>query len=296
MVDDIAAGKTAGVFEGRPRAKAVVTGGSGTAARVVELLGGIFTWAEGRGHVKGVNGAPFMNPVRGVERVRGEPKTRILSEEAELKALGHVLDASQRNAEAKARGSAEKRGKSLAPLPPPKDVAVTRLVALSGWRRTEWSSLQWPAIDWTGHCIRLGDTKNGRWNRAVGEPVLRYLKLLAQTRTSDKWVFPNRSDTGSADVKKAVAKLFDAASLPDARSHDLRRTFSTIGDDEGYSEATIGMLIGDAPRGVVMKHYIHKPDPALIAAADRISSRIAAALDNELVGQVVDLAEHRVRG
>ena len=68
MVDDIAAGKTAGVFGGKPRAKAVVTGGAGTAARVVEFLGGIFTWAEGRGYVNGANGAPFMNPVRGVER------------------------------------------------------------------------------------------------------------------------------------------------------------------------------------------------------------------------------------
>ena len=301
MVDDIAAGKTAGVFEGRPRAKAVVTGGTGTAARVVELLGGIFTWAEGRGHVNGLNGAPFMNPVRGVERVRGEPKTRILNEEAELKALGRVLDAAQADAEAKARRPAEKRlGNSLdpaMPLPPPAAVAVTRLVALTGWRRTECSGLLWAAIDWNGHCVRLGDTKNGRWNRAVGEPVLRFLQLLAKTKTSDKWVFPNRSSTGSADVKKAVAKLFDAAGLADARSHDLRRTFSTIGDDEGYSEATIGMLIGDAPRGVVMKHYIHKPDPALIAAADRVSNRIAAALDNEPVADVVvDLAERRVRG
>jgi hypothetical protein len=34
----------------------------------------------------------------------------------------------------------------------------------------------------------------------------------------------------------------------------------------------------------VRKHYIHKPDEALIAAADRISTRIAAALDGNLFG------------
>jgi hypothetical protein len=40
MTDAIAAGGTAGTYAGRPRGKAVVTGGAGTAARVVELLGG----------------------------------------------------------------------------------------------------------------------------------------------------------------------------------------------------------------------------------------------------------------
>jgi integrase len=119
------------------------------------------------------------------------------------------------------------------------------------------------------------------WTRAVGEPVLEFLTLLAQARTSNKWVFPNRKGIGGADVKKKIANLFDAAGLTDARSDDLRRTFSTIGDGEGYSEATIGMLIGDSPRGVVRKHYIHKPDEALIAAANRISKRIAAALDGK---------------
>jgi hypothetical protein len=142
----------------------------------------------------------------------------------------------------------------------------------------------WPEIDCTGHCIRR-DTKNGIWTRPVGQPVREYLKLLAQTRTSNTWVFPNRNGAGGAGVKKKAANLFDAAGLTDARSRDLRRTFSTIADDEGYSEATIGMLIGDSPRGIVRKHYIQKPDQALIAAADRISSRIAAALDGKPVSE-----------
>jgi Arm domain-containing DNA-binding protein len=39
MADQIAEGRTRGVHKGKPRGKAVVTGGSGTAARTVELLG-----------------------------------------------------------------------------------------------------------------------------------------------------------------------------------------------------------------------------------------------------------------
>jgi integrase len=251
-----------------------------------------------------MNGAPFVNPVRGVETVRGEPRTRVLTEEAELGALGCVLAERQGDADSEARKRAEKRHQAIDPakqVPVLAEIAVARLVALSGWRRGEWSTVQWPEIDWAGHCVRR-DTKNGMWTRAVGEPVLEYLKLLAQTRTSSKWVFPNRNGTGGADVKKKIANLFDAAGLTDARSHDLRRTFSTIADDEDYSEATIGMLIGDAPRGIVRKHYIHKPDQALIAAADRISKRIAAALDGKPVAKIdqppaefIDLHQHEGR-
>ncbi len=45
MADAIAQGKTAGVFAGKARGRAVVTGGPVAAARVVGLLGGIFSWA-----------------------------------------------------------------------------------------------------------------------------------------------------------------------------------------------------------------------------------------------------------
>ena len=79
-------------------------------------------------------------------------------------------------------------------------------------------------------------------------------------------------------MKASIAELFDAAGLKDARSHDLRRTFGSIAADEGYSDATIGELLGHSRRGVTQRHYIRRPDAALIAAADRISAHIAAAL------------------
>ena len=111
MADAVAQGKTAGTFKAKPRVqaiaangspdatitidpnvkprgRAVVTGGAGTAARVVELLGGIYSWAEKRELVAG------PNPAHGVETARGEAKDRVLSGD-ELRALGNALDENQ---------------------------------------------------------------------------------------------------------------------------------------------------------------------------------------------------------
>jgi integrase len=259
MADGIAKGKTAGIFKGKPRGRAVVTGGAGTAARVVELLGGIYSWAEKRELV------PGPNPVHGVETARGEPKDRVLSA-AELQALGTVIDASEAVMAA----------------------AAVKLIALTGLRREEASGLRWSEIDLTGCYLRLETTKTGRSTRPIGKPACDVLQSLP--RLSDQWVFPNRSGTGRAELKASIAELFDAAGLTDARSHDLRRTFGSIAADEGYGDATIAELLGHSRRGVTQRHYIRRPDSALIAAADRVSRRIAKAMGTpDKVAEVVPL-------
>jgi hypothetical protein len=111
MADDIARGKTAGTFAGKPRGRAVVTGGRSTAARVVELLGGIFTWAEKRDLVRG------PNPIRGVEKAKADPKDRVLTSD-ELSALGAAI----------------RQAEDAAATTPS---AALRLIALTGLRREE---------------------------------------------------------------------------------------------------------------------------------------------------------------
>lgn len=272
MADAIAQGKTAGTFKGKPREKAVaaegapgssialdpnvkprgravVTGGTGTAARVVELMGGIYSWAEKRELVAG------PNPAHGVETARGEAKDRVLSGD-ELRALGKMLD------------------ENAAKLPMP--VAAIRLIALTGLRREEGCALRWGEIDFPGSCLRLEATKTGRSTRPIGKAARDLLQSVP--RLSDEWVFPNRTGSGRAELKASIAGLFDAAGLRDARSHDLRRTFGSIAADEGYGDATIAELLGHSRRGVTQRHYIRRPDAALVAAADRVSARIARAM------------------
>ncbi len=259
MADAIAAGKTAGTFKTKARGKAVVEGGTGTAARVVELLGGIWTWAEKRGLASGAN------PARGVQKIKGDAKDRVLSAD-ELAALGKAM----RDNEARI----------------PAAVAALRLIALTGLRREEACGLRWSEIDKASSCLRLEATKTGRSMRPVGKGAFDGLDAIANKLEDDKktkgtFVFPNANGKASADLKKAIAALFDAADLKDARAHDLRRTFGSIAADEGYGDASIGELLGHARRGVTERHYIRRADAALIAAADRVSQRISKALTEQ---------------
>jgi integrase len=109
----------------------------------------------------------------------------------------------------------------------------------------------------------------------------------------DTWVFPNRKGTARAELEKTIAALFDASGLTDARAHDLRRTFASVAANEGYGDGTIAELLGHARLGVTERHYVRRPDTALVSAASRVSAWIAATLDGQLAtGEVVGL--HRV--
>ena len=257
MADAIAAGKTAGEIVTKARGVARVEGGAATAARTVELLGGIWTWAERRGLVSG------PNPARGVEKHRGEAKDRTLNPD-ELARLGAAL-------------------REQEPLHPMATAAV-RLIALTGLRREEACGLRWREIDFATSCLRLRRPRRAAACARSAGPRVNLLETLP--RNESEYRFPNRDGTGSADLKKRIAGLFDAAGLADARAHDLRRTFASVAADEGYCDATTGELLGHARRGVTSRHYIRRPDAALVAAADIVADRIARAMDGN-TGEVV---------
>jgi integrase len=268
MADAISAGKTAGTFKASGRGTAHVAGGTGTAARVVELLGGVWTWAEKRAFVSG------PNPASGVETHRGEARDRVLSK-VELASLGKALRDYEGGS--KSMGSAQMA------------CAAIRLSALTGLRRQETVGLQCREIDFDGSFLRLSETKTGRSTRPIGKAAVEHLRAIPGLH--DEWLFPNRNGTGSADLKKPIAALFDAAGLRDARAHDLRRTFASVAAELGYGDATIAELLGHARRGVTERHYVRRPDAVLIEAATHTAEIIRAALDGQKNADIIELRQ-----
>lgn len=263
MVDAVASGVTAGEFKGKARGKAVVRGGNGTAARVAELLGGILTWAEKRGFVKGINA------VRGVETVRGAPKDRVLAD-SEFAALGAV---------------------TAFQFDRPMAAQALKLIALTGLRRQEAVGLRWSEIDLGGSCLRLETTKTGRSVRPIGLAAVRLLSSLP--RTSDVFVFPSKTGEKCADLKKACAALFDAAELKGVRSQALRRSFASTAANLGLSDATIAELIGHARRSVTARHYVRRPDRVLIEAATAVARCVERLMAGEMAAVVPFPGENR---
>lgn len=73
--------------------------------------------------------------------------------------------------------------------------------------------------------------------------------------------------------------FFKAARLENVTCHTLRHTYASYASDLGYSDGTIGGLLGHKNRGVTSR-YVHRPDNALIAAAKEVCGYIKVLMGN----------------
>jgi integrase len=255
FIEDVATGKSATIEKtNKKRGKSVVRGGLGTAARTVGLLGGILTYAVGQGVIE-------TNPAHGVRKPADGVKKRRLSDD-EYRLLGRILR----------ERATEERFKTT--------VQIIRYLALTACRRGEAIHLKASEVDVDGSCLRLVDSKEGASVRPVGLPVL---DLLAPLLSHEDRGFVFK---GTVDQKPLVGfprlwkKLFKNTGLADVTPHVLRHSFSSIANDLGFTEATIGALMGHS-RGTVTGRYIHTVDSLLVMAADTVAGYIQGLLDGK---------------
>jgi integrase len=260
----IAEGETAQrVKLAKKRALSNVRGGKGAASRTVGLLGAIFAYAERKRLIT-------QNPVRGVIRFADGKRERRLSDE-EYAALGRALAA--------------------AAAPPramwPPAIAAANFLALTGWRSGEALSLRWGMLDLARRIARLPDTKTGESIRPLSAAACELLRAQGPG-AADALVFPpSRGDGTMTGFASIFGRIVKAAGLPaDVTPHVLRHSFASLANDLGYSEATIGMLIGHKGTGSTTRGYIHHGD-ALAAAANRIAATIQRKLAGEGTAEVV---------
>ena len=249
MQSDIAAGKTK---RARPKKGRTgdTRGGRGAAARTVGMLATMLERARR-------DGLMDANPARGVQRYADVPRKRYLTTD-DITALGKAIK----------QAVTDGRGRT--------GLAAVRALLLTGCRKSEILSLPWTWFDAENRCIRFEDTKSGPQIRPLGLAAVEFLKQLPH---DGEWMFPADKGGGHfVGVGPIIADLSKAAELERIIPHALRHTFASVAAELGFSELTISGLLGHSARGVTQR-YSHVPDSALLAAADRVSARIAAALD-----------------
>jgi integrase len=263
LQSDIASGKTA-----RPRRKQgrgiSARGGRGVASRTLGMLGAILELAKRRKLIK-------QNSARGVKRFPGGRQRRYLSLD-EITALGAACK------------QAAEAGEGATAL------AAIKFLLLTGLRRTEALALPRTCVDMKAHCIRFYDTKTGPQIRPIGYEAVKLVRELPG-QDGRPWVSPaGRGDGHLVGLPKALDRVCKRAGIKGITPHVLRHSFAATAAGMGYSELTIVGLLGHSVPGITAR-YAHVPDAALLAAADKVSARIAAALDGRLEesGQIVPL-------
>lgn len=251
----VAEGQTAARTKtGKARGLSNLRGGRGVASRSVGLLGAIFSYAV-------EHGMRTDNPVRGVTRFADQTRERRLSED-EYALLGAAL----RNAEA---------GGVWPPA-----IAAIRLLLMTGWRSGEAIGLEWSNVDLARRTARLPATKTGLSVRPLSQIAC---EILAAQPRSKGFVFPPTRGTGRmSGFPKIWARIAELGKLPnDITPHVLRHSFASLAADLGYSEATIGGLIGHKA-STVTSRYMHTADAVLLAGADSVAERTQILLTASL--------------
>jgi integrase len=273
FIRDVSSGKTA-VTQTKDRPRGGVTrGGPAAAARTTEMLGTILERAV-------QDEILAKNPVRGVKRPKIEPRKPPFSFDM-VTAVGKAIVALQKE--------------EISELKKARPATVTamraiRVLLLTGCRRMEALTLQWGDIDFQGHCIRFRDTKTGKQIRPMGRAALDALSAFKphKAETAD-YVFPGQSEAGHfVGLPKAWDRVAVRAEIRNVSLHGLRHWFASGAAEMNYSDLVIGGLLGHAKRGVTGR-YANTPDAALVAAADKVSQRIADALDGKAASKIVSI-------
>ncbi|ESR25177.1 tyrosine-type recombinase/integrase [Lutibaculum baratangense] len=268
FIRDVASGKTAVVEKtDRKRGKAIVEGGTGTAARTAGLLGGILSFAVSEGVI------PF-NPATGVKRPADNRRQRRLTAD-EYKALGKALVAAEADAET-AQG-----------------IKGAWLLALTGCRLGEVENLKWAEVDDDGGCFRLEDSKEGASVRPIGRPVFDVLATIEREKDNPFVLTALRGEGAFGGMPGAWRRIVKRAELEGITPHTLRHSYASVAGDLGFTESTIAAMLGHAA-GSVTSRYVHHLDSVLIAAADKVARTIHGMMTGA-EGKVVQLPSRKRR-
>ena len=247
MRDDISSGKTAADIKTGVRGRARVTGGPGTARKVVRTLSSILSYAVREELIA-------ANPASGIRLQSGKKVERYLSQEEQAR-LEIVLTEMEKESRYE------------------KGCAMIRLLMLTGCRKNEIESLKWSEIDFERGFVQFEKSKTGAKVIPFSKAALNIIReqpLLNST----PYVFPsmkiNDYYKGIPKIRYVVRKK---AKIEDCRLHDLRHNFASVAASNGASLPMIGALLGHTQAQTTAR-YAHLTNHSLMALAEQVSATL----------------------
>ena len=251
LMNQVASGHTPKNVKTKPRGRAVFKGGTGTANRTVQLLGGIFTFAIQQGYCT-------ANPAHGIKKFKEGKRERFLSD-SEYARIGEAIHRLE-----------DEGVNSLA-------LKALQMLMVSGCRMSEITKLRWENVDWANSNLQLPDTKTGYRNIPMSEEGMLMLKDLREDAVSGEWVFPNSVGGPLKDLRKTWLAVLAEAELKDVRIHDLRHSFASAAMREGVSLYEVGKILGHKCQETTAR-YAHLSDEAVSQAANKTAQHIVRVL------------------
>ena len=249
-----------------PHSYTRVTGGTGCAKRVMEMLNAILNFGEAHDLLE-------KNPMssKKFEKINHVKKTVAYLDEESFTQLGYAI-----------------RKAELSKINTKKDTQATniiKLLLLTGCRKSELLGLTWDRVNLQQQYFNFVQTKttDGEQIRVFGSAVKRLLEEMHKTKSS-KYLFPsigkNGQETHRQDCAKALKTICaSVAGLQDKiHPHSLRHSFATQCNELDIPEIQIGGLLGHSNGGITA-NYTHNRMKKLMAKADMVSESIQKLLN-----------------
>ena len=255
-----------------PHSYIKVTGGTGCAKRVMEMLKTILNFAEDHDMIA-------ENPMntRKFKKIKHATKETAYLEPDGYINLGYALR--QKELEQKDNDA--------------QSVNVIKLLALTGCRKNELLGLTWDRVNFAQQYFSFAQTKttDGQQNRIFGIAAKQLLEQMYAKRTNN-FLFPSVTKAGThrqdclkalkeiCKIKDNMGNLIMHHTNPSSNLtlHGLRHSFATRCNDLDFSDVQIEGLLGHK-KGDVEGIYAHNRSEKLIERANTVSNEIQQLLN-----------------
>jgi integrase len=264
------------------------------ANRILAIVGSMYTFGSRHGLTP-----DGVNPPRGIERFREEPRERLLS----VRELEH-LGAAIRQAETTGVPWTINPAKENKHLPKTQRdtvigehaAAALRLLIFTGARLREILHLKWEHVDFDRGLLLLPESKTGKKTIVLNAPAL---AILAGLPRVGAYVIASESagtalERPRADLKRPWASISRQAGLDGVRLHDLRHNFAAFGAGGGMGLPIIRKLLGHTQPQTTAR-YAHLDADPLRRAANTIGASIASAMGESAnpAGSIAKVGHHQ---